>query len=117
MKLFGLIIALILSVSVIANNDKDGNEKTSTSAITVSTTIKGQIIDKTTGDALTGVTVKLNDGREVYTDFDGNFIFNNCNSGKYQISTSLISYENIVIDNISVNNNKTKRLTIEMSNL
>lgn len=117
MKYLAIIIGLVLSLSSFANNDKEGNTSTEEATPVVSTIIKGQIIDKETGDALTGVTVTLNDGREVYTDFDGYFSFEECGNGSYQIKTSLISYENLVLDNINIKSNDVKTLTIELSNL
>ena len=55
------------------------------------TTISGQVIDKTTGEALAGVKIELED-TIIYTDLDGNFEISNIVPGNHKINTSLISY-------------------------
>jgi hypothetical protein len=59
-----------------------------------SVNIKGKIIDKKTGEALTGVKV-LYTGSEksVYTDFDGEFTIDVIVKENAEISVSMISYE------------------------
>jgi hypothetical protein len=118
MKLFAIIISLMLGLTSFAHQDKEGEKQTETEEnVSVSTMIKGQIIDKTTGDALTGVTVRLNDGSETYTDFDGNFVFQNIKPGKYKIQTSYISYENAMFENINCESSEVKTLQIQLKNL
>jgi protocatechuate 3,4-dioxygenase beta subunit len=118
MKFTLLILGVLMSVASFAINDKDNsktNENTSTSV--TNSVIKGQVIDKLTGDALTGVSVRLNDGTEVFTDFEGTFVFENLNPGKYQIQTEYISYENVVLSNIACDNEVVKTLKIQLNNL
>jgi protocatechuate 3,4-dioxygenase beta subunit len=118
MKFTLLILGVFMSVASFAINDKDNsktNENTSTSV--TNSVIKGQVIDKLTGDALTGVSVRLNDGTEVFTDFEGTFVFENLNPGKYQIQTEYISYENVVLSNIACDNEVVKTLKIQLNNL
>ena len=56
--------------------------------------ISGTVTDAKTGETLVGVQVQL-DGtnKKVYTDFDGNFTFDDILPGKYDITASYISYE------------------------
>jgi hypothetical protein len=118
MKFTLLILGVLMSVASFAINDKDNsktNENTSTSV--TNSVIKGQVVDKLTGDALTGVSVRLNDGTEVFTDFEGTFVFENLNPGKYQIQTEYISYENVVLSNIACDNEAVKTLKIQLNNL
>jgi len=118
MKLFVIIISLVVSLSSFANQDKEGkNNQETKQKISSPSMIKGQIIDKTTGDALTGVTARLNNGSEAYTDFDGNFVFKNVKPGKYQIQTSFISYENAMFKNINCESSEVMTLKIQLKNL
>lgn len=56
--------------------------------------LSGKVLDMTTGEALAGVKVKMEDTNEFsYTDFDGNFSFEGLIPGEYKISTNLISYK------------------------
>jgi len=52
------------------------------------------------------------DGQKVYTDFDGNFTFNNISKGKYEVKISMISYQD---QTITVDTNKNKPLEIQLS--
>jgi hypothetical protein len=89
MKQIALILTLVLSVSLFANNN---NEKASKLV-----NIKGKVVD--THETLTGVQVMVdNVPTTVYTDFDGNFIINNLTPGKHQLKFSLVAYENKVIE-------------------
>jgi len=118
MKLFAIIIGLVISLSSFAHQDKEGESNNNTNeTVSVTSMIQGQIVDKATGDALTGVTVRLNDGSEAYTDFEGNFIFENIKPGKYQIQTSYISYENAMFENINCESSDVKTLKIQLKNL
>ena len=106
MKITSLIVAvLISSITLFATNDK--------APVAATTTISGQILDKTTGEALAGVKIEL-DETVIYSDLDGNFEFDNIVPGNYKISSSLISYTPSSID-IDCKTN-TKELEIELDN-
>lgn len=115
MKILAVLIGLTLSFNVFADNEK--NDKTVNESPATQTSLQGQIIDKTTGEALAGVTVVLDNGTETYTDFDGNFVFPNVGPGKYQLKTSLISYENITFNNITLDASDSKSMTIQLKSL
>lgn len=81
------------------------------------TCISGIIIDQNTGEALTGVEVKLN-GTETktYTDFDGKFVFSQIKPGKYSIETNIISYQPVV-RSVRVNPNELHALNLQLNNV
>ena len=61
---------------------------------TATTVLKGTVADEKSGEALVGVEIKL-EGTDLktYSDFDGNFSFNNVKSGEYKVVANYISYE------------------------
>ena len=88
-KVFVLLVALCIGITFsYAEND----ENTDNSATTTSMT--GKVVDKVTGETLAGVMVSL-DGtdKHVFSDFDGNFTFEDIKPAKYNLTFSLISYE------------------------
>lgn len=105
MKKLALLIAIssIVSLSFATNvNDKKESKKQTTTV--TQNIISGQIVDENTGEALAGVKVTLvGTTQEVYTDFDGNFVFKGIGAEKHSIKTNLISYKTSVHNN--VNNN------------
>ena len=93
------IIALFLTINFVAFSKNDNNKSES---LNQKATICGQVLDKITGEALTGVAVKV-DGTDdvVYTDFDGKFSINNMTPGTYNLSVNYISYQNSLLKNIN----------------
>jgi len=80
--------------------DNDGKLSKETKALT---SLNGKIVDEISGEALVGVKVEVEGlDKPVYTDFDGNFEVKNIYPGKYNISTTYISYENSFHKNVSV---------------
>ncbi|WP_347838992.1 carboxypeptidase-like regulatory domain-containing protein [uncultured Draconibacterium sp.] len=56
--------------------------------------ITGNVADEVTGELLVGVELQLEGtDKKVYTDFDGNFFFEDVVPGEYNITASYISYE------------------------
>jgi hypothetical protein len=77
--------------------------------------ITGKVVDKNTGEPLTGVSVKLPGlNLTVYSDFDGNFSFNNVFPGKYDLSASMLTYQNVKKEKFLVNKGKNNYLKIEL---
>jgi hypothetical protein len=105
MKTLNLIAAILFTSIVVFA----GDEKLPL-ATTTTTTISGTVIDKITGEVLAGVKIYLNEStQEVYTDFDGNFIFKDVKQGTHSIETNLISYETSTVEidcNTEINNIK-----------
>ncbi|MBZ4675621.1 MAG: TonB-dependent receptor [Anaerophaga sp.] len=117
MKALLIILSLVASVSMTAlagSNDKTENPG---EPVAVNTCISGTIIDEETGEALTGVEVKL-DGTETktYTDFDGKFFFDKVKPGDYSVQVNYISYQPVV-RNIRVHTNEMHALNLELENV
>ena len=108
------VIILILSLLSVFAGDENNNRKSETQ----NTVIKGNVIDKSTGETLSGVFIKLvGTDLTAYSDLEGKFEFNNIKPGKYEITTSYISYENISVEEISHLISETCSLTIGLSPL
>lgn len=107
-----ILFSIIFVFFVVFMAGADGKENTETSVeapLTVS--VLGTVSDSQTGETLVGVEVKLEGtSQKVYTDFDGNFAFENVAPGEYNISVSYISYEKQKIEkqNIGVFSNELK---------
>jgi hypothetical protein len=90
-NIFVLVIALLIGTSFsFAGNDEvtDNNAPT--------TSLVGKVIDESTGETLAGVMVQLEGIDEyVFSDFDGNFKFEDLKPAKYEVSLSLISYKKV----------------------
>lgn len=84
-----LIVAMIIGLNFsYAGNENEPAKAAPTSSIT------GTIVDKLSGEILAGVSVKLEETDQVvFTDFDGNFSFENLSTGDYNLEVSLISYQ------------------------
>ena len=87
------IIVLVLAVFVGQAKEKEvktGGDSESTATVA----LNGTVADEISGEALVGVEIKL-DGTDLktYTDFDGNFSFDNVKQGEYKIVANYISYE------------------------
>jgi len=90
MKTIIASILFVFSIALFAGNE--GSNSTVSSGYT--NTLKGKVIDKTTGEGVAGACVKLEgSSKSVYSDFEGNFEISNCSPGNYNLVTSLISYE------------------------
>lgn len=82
------VFSLIFTAAADGKNDVDNAPK----PLTV--TVNGNVTDAVTGETLVGVKVELEGtSKKVYTDFDGNFSFEDVAPGEYNISASYISYE------------------------
>ncbi len=80
----------------------------------VNTSISGVIVDEETGEALTGVEVKLNgDESSTYTDFDGMFVFDQVKPGDYSVEASIISYQPLS-RSVKVNVNEMHALNLKL---
>lgn len=67
-------------------------------------TIRGKIIDKSTGEELIGAAVLVvGTTRGASTDLDGNYSIDNIPNGKYELRVSFISYETQTITGVTLN--------------
>ncbi len=88
-SLFAIVI--LLGTPALADN----NGKTSKKSTASTTSIKGVVLDKLTGEALAGVKVMIPElKQQVYTDLEGKFEFKNISKDSYTIESEMISYEN-----------------------
>lgn len=113
MKAFVLSIAImaISLASAFATTENPGEPAVA------NTCISGVIVDQNTGEALTGVEVKLNGtDTRTYTDFDGKFVFDQVKPGKYSVEANIISYQPMV-QSISVNTNELHALNLQLNNV
>lgn len=86
-KVIALFVTVLLVSAVFAGN------KSEVAADVAKLPVKGIVIDKVTGETLTGVLIKIEDPNlNVYTDFDGEFNFNIA-EGDYTFTSELVSYK------------------------
>lgn len=109
------IAILFLGASIVSvaenGSDKKANEKAPSTVCTIS----GKIVDNITGEVLTGVKVEIpGTNLSTYSDFDGNFSFENLSPGNYNISTSLISYNTTTFKNIDMSSGKNQAVKISL---
>lgn len=117
MKALVLSIAMVtlMTLNVFAGTNDKADKPGEPAAN--NTSISGVIVDEETGEALTGVEVKLN-GNEIktYTDFDGKFVFEKVNPGDYSVEANFISYERTV-RSIKVNTNEMHALNLRLGSV
>ena len=86
------------------------------SASSLTCSISGQVVDQATGESLAGVVVKVaGTDKFTYTDFDGRFIFAGLGQGYYSLESTLISYENGLVNNFEINAGEQKSVEINLS--
>ncbi|TLX77781.1 carboxypeptidase-like regulatory domain-containing protein [Labilibacter sediminis] len=107
-------LQIIGLLTIVLFSSFKGEKDAGTTATTAN--IEGIVIDETSGETLVGVEVFI-EGTDLktYTDFDGNFVFNNMNVGEYSISAKLISYKSKKI-NINTSNNTNLKLKMNLQN-
>jgi hypothetical protein len=112
MKKLILTLAVIATLTFSYAAGEENSEKKVKSTETVETTdaakvqtisLLGKVIDFSSGEALTGVEVTIEgSNKKSYTDFDGNFKFENLTPGEYNIIASFISYNKSYIEKFDV---------------
>ncbi|TRX71601.1 carboxypeptidase-like regulatory domain-containing protein [Carboxylicivirga sp. M1479] len=113
MKTQILLLAALLFVGI-SNINADNNEEAKETKANLTTSVSGTITDAATGEILVGVKVVLEEiNAVVYTDFDGNFEFNNVTNGEYTVSTDYVSYN--TENTLSLNTAKQKDLNIALT--
>lgn len=109
-----VIIAITVFVNVQASNENDGETGLMNNA---TASINGKVVDKVTGEALTGAKIVFEDlGVITYTDFDGNFTISGVKPGSYKIAASLISYSDKK-DEVEINKIESGKVEIEMESV
>lgn len=112
-KLLIGFLSIMLAVAVTAN-EKEG--KTATNSDNSSTVaLSGTVFDSTSGELLVGVEVKIEGtDTKTYTDFDGNFTFDNVKPGEYKLVANYISYKSSV-ETLQLNG-KENQVKIKLEN-
>lgn len=115
MKAIVIVLVLAFSTSAGLKASSDNENKRNHKSIAVNNIISGTIIDEITGEALTGVEVKLKGSTtKTYTDFDGKFHFDKIKPGNYSIEANIISYQPIIRE-IQVNPDEMHDLNLELA--
>jgi hypothetical protein len=105
-----IFITCLLAITVMAKENEKNEEQVPVKEVSI---LAGKVIDKITGEELAGVAVKLEGTNFVtYSDFEGNFSFNNINPGSYKLSVEFISYSTVETSNILVQENEVHELNI-----
>jgi len=115
MKKILLVMAMFL-LAVTLRAEENGN-KTKDSDANATIVLAGSIVDQKSGESLVGVEVKI-EGTDMktYTDFDGNFSFENVKPGEYKLVTSYISYQQNAQE-LTVNSNENDiKIKLQTSN-
>ncbi|MCF8331982.1 MAG: carboxypeptidase-like regulatory domain-containing protein [Bacteroidales bacterium] len=110
-KIFTITTALLILISsaLLAGNDGETKETKKQANIT------GTVLDKTSGENLAGVEIRVENTEIVcYSDLEGDFTINNLKPGSYNIILSYISYNKSFVENINVNVGENKKLTVHL---
>lgn len=88
------ILSILFVFTLAFSSFADGKEDADNTPKPLTITVSGNVSDAVTGESLVGVKVEIEGtSKKVYTDFDGNFSFDEVAPGKYNITASYISYE------------------------
>lgn len=82
-----ILVALFLGLTTVsASNNSDKNKKV----------LCGKVIDKVTGEALTGVKVEVKGtGIYCYTDLNGSFVLSVSTDSKQEVEANIVGYEQL----------------------
>lgn len=100
MKKLLYTIAFISFIGVASAGNQPSVSSDPSNASSKAVTLLGTVVDFSSGEALTGVEIKI-EGTDIvtYTDFDGNFEFDKILPGNYNLIASFISYSNSLVEN------------------
>ncbi|MFQ6007854.1 MAG: carboxypeptidase-like regulatory domain-containing protein [bacterium] len=100
-KLFIILIAVLLFPSLIYAG--------------ITGKIRGQVVDRETGDALPGANiVVVGTTMGAASDINGEYIILNVPVGTYSVRASFIGYRDVTMENIRVNSDLTTEVNFEM---
>ncbi|MEJ2595724.1 MAG: carboxypeptidase-like regulatory domain-containing protein [bacterium] len=110
--ILSIVLAVLFSISFAFAEGTEGTKSTEQSAQSV--TISGNVIDMTTGEALTGVEVLIEGtDKKAYSDFDGNFSIQDLKPGEYNIIASFISYKKSLVENYTAESSNTINIKLQ----
>ncbi|MGQ1787363.1 MULTISPECIES: carboxypeptidase-like regulatory domain-containing protein [unclassified Saccharicrinis] len=110
------IVLLTAVVAILSLNSFKGEKSSKVKVKAAATThICGSVIDEVTGETLVGVEVAL-EGTDLktYTDFDGNFTFDNVKVGTYKMVAKLVSYSEIKGEEVIASANGENTVHVRM---
>lgn len=89
-----ILLAAAMFLLAITLHAKDNETKAKDTEASATIVLAGSIVDQNSGESLVGVEVKI-EGTDMktYTDFDGNFSFQNVKPGDYKLVANYISYQ------------------------
>ena len=97
---------MVFAVTIAMAGEKKDKEAVELN-VSATTVLSGSVIDQTTNEALVGVKIELEGtSKVVYTDFDGNYTFENVKPGTYNLTATYVSYDKKCMEDISVNPSK-----------
>lgn len=107
--IFAILIALVSTTTFAGKTDTKSETKTDAAVVS----LRGNVIDEVSGEALVGVEVQLQ-GTDVktYTDFDGHFVIENLKPGQCKLVASYTSYNKN--EKSFMINSKTNQVKIEL---
>lgn len=112
-----ILFLLLFVFGTLVVNAKNDEGKANNSDNSATLVLSGSVADEISGESLVGVEVKI-EGTDLktYTDFDGNFVFENVKPGEYKIVTNYISYKKTSeLLNVSTRENDVK-IKLQSSN-
>jgi len=119
MKIKALTLAFTFLIGTIAfaGNEGETDKKSNNAESTNMTMVKGQVLDLTSGESIAGAEVSIeNSQKKTYTDFDGNFKFENLSPGNYNIVISYISYDKSLLEDVKIKQGKTEQISVKLVN-
>jgi hypothetical protein len=81
-----ILLTLFLGFTAVNASNKDNSKRV----------LCGKVIDKTTGETLSGVRVEVKEtGTFCYTDLNGNFVLSVSTDSKQEIEANIVGYEQL----------------------
>lgn len=114
-----LVLSMILAAAVSGAMAGEKKEKAEApAAAPANVVLSGTVIDHETSENLVGVKVELAGTNQVtYTDFDGNYSFENLRPGTYDVVASIVSYDKKCLSRIQVDASKNRvSISLDASN-
>lgn len=106
-----VLIGLLVCGTLAAKNNQE--KELEQSIILQTSILSGKVCDKTTGEELVGVALKIEGSDKlIYSDFEGNFKFVDVVPGRYKLVVEMISYNEIETAPILVQTNEVHELNI-----
>lgn len=110
-QLLTFTTALMILISSAAFAGEDGE----TSKAKNNANISGTVMDKSSGENLAGVEIRVENTDIVcYSDLEGNFTIDELKPGSYNLILSYISYNKSFVENIQVDVGENKKLNVHL---